>query len=64
MQDSMDNSMEKKKVNGSTSELWKVQSQLLEKYHCSYHAHQNSDYICFNSKENGDYAGHAFAINK
>ena len=49
---------------GSKKEKMKIHLQLLEKYHGSYHAHQNYEYVCINSKEIGDYVGHAFAINK
>ena len=41
----------------------KIYLHLLDKYHDMFHVHLSHKYICINSKDIGDYVGHAFAIN-
>ena len=52
------------KRHGTKKEQLKIHLQLLDKYHDILHGHLSDKYSCINSKDIGDYVGHAFAINR
>ena len=49
---------------GDKNDKMKVHLQLLDNYHCRYHAHEIYTYIYSDSKNLGIYIGHALSINK
>ena len=48
---------------GKRNEKLKIHLQLLDKYQNRFQVHLKHKYICVNSKEIGDYVGHASAVN-
>ena len=55
--------METRTCRGGNEKL-KVNVQVVESYHCTYHAHEQYQYLCLDNRDLGHYVGHAFGINK
>lgn len=49
---------------GNSKERMKVHLQVLDMYHCAYHAGENYQYVCEDSTNLGVYIGHAVGAHK